>query len=159
MNKARWYVLHACSGYEKKVADSILDQATKLGVKEHIEEISVMLIKDCIDAILPSLDAVVDGSLVKHQKGNYPDGSTYYKFACPYCMDKQKRPSKKKEKVGLIFQGALNPAGFRPWYFKCHKCEQTRIPFLRFLEERFPAVYKSYKREKNASKQDFRPQF
>ena len=41
MNKSRWYVLHAYSGYEKKVADSILDQATKLGVKEHIEEISV----------------------------------------------------------------------------------------------------------------------
>ena len=41
MNKTRWYVLHAYSGYEKKVADSILDQATKLGVNEHIEEISV----------------------------------------------------------------------------------------------------------------------
>ena len=41
MNKTRWYVLHAYSGYEKKVADSILDQAIKLGVKDHIEEISV----------------------------------------------------------------------------------------------------------------------
>ena len=41
MSKARWYVLHAYSGYEKKVADSILDQANKLGIKEHIEEISV----------------------------------------------------------------------------------------------------------------------
>ena len=41
MNKARWYVLHAYSGYEKKVADSILDQAEKLGVREHIEDISV----------------------------------------------------------------------------------------------------------------------
>ena len=41
MNKTRWYVLHAYSGYEKKVADSILDQAVKLGVKDHIEEISV----------------------------------------------------------------------------------------------------------------------
>ena len=41
MSKARWYVLHAYSGYEKKVADSILDQATKLGINEHIEEISV----------------------------------------------------------------------------------------------------------------------
>ena len=41
MNKTRWYVLHAYSGYEKKVADSIIDQATKLGIKEHIEEISV----------------------------------------------------------------------------------------------------------------------
>tara|TARA_B100001057_G_scaffold479340_1_gene550884 strand:- start:377 stop:910 length:534 start_codon:yes stop_codon:yes gene_type:complete len=41
MADARWYVLHAYSGYEKKVADSILDQADKLGIKEHIEDISV----------------------------------------------------------------------------------------------------------------------
>jgi len=41
MIKCRWYVLHAYSGYEKKVADSIMDQAKKLGIKEHIEEISV----------------------------------------------------------------------------------------------------------------------
>ena len=41
MTGTRWYVLHAYSGYEKKVADSILDQANKLGIKEHIEEISV----------------------------------------------------------------------------------------------------------------------
>ena len=34
-------MLHAYSGYEKKVADSIVDQATKLGVSEHIEDISV----------------------------------------------------------------------------------------------------------------------
>ena len=41
MNETRWYVLHAYSGYEKKVADSIMDQANKLGINEHIEEISV----------------------------------------------------------------------------------------------------------------------
>ena len=41
MSKTRWYVLHAYSGYEKKVADSIVDQATKLGINEHIEDISV----------------------------------------------------------------------------------------------------------------------
>ncbi len=41
MSEARWYVLHAYSGYEKKVADSIIDQANKLGIKEHIEDISV----------------------------------------------------------------------------------------------------------------------
>ncbi len=41
MSQYRWYVLHAYSGYEKKVAESILDQANKLGIKEHIEDISV----------------------------------------------------------------------------------------------------------------------
>ena len=41
MIKCRWYVLHAYSGYEKKVAESIIDQASKLGISEHIEEVSV----------------------------------------------------------------------------------------------------------------------
>ena len=41
MTESRWYVLHAYSGYEKKVADSILDQANKLGISEQIEEVSV----------------------------------------------------------------------------------------------------------------------
>jgi len=41
MSQHRWYVLHAYSGYEKKVAESILDQANKLGIREHIEDISV----------------------------------------------------------------------------------------------------------------------
>ena len=41
MEKSRWYVLHAYSGYEKKVADSIKEQANKLGVSEFIEEVSV----------------------------------------------------------------------------------------------------------------------
>ena len=41
MIKCRWYVLHAYSGYEKKVADSILDQASKLGISDNIEEVSV----------------------------------------------------------------------------------------------------------------------
>ena len=41
MSDFRWYVLHAYSGYEKKVADSIVEQADKLGISEHIEEVSV----------------------------------------------------------------------------------------------------------------------
>ena len=41
MSECRWYVLHAYSGYEKKVADSIIDQAKKLGISEHVEEVSV----------------------------------------------------------------------------------------------------------------------
>ena len=38
---ARWYVIHAYSGFEHKVADSIKEQAAKLGLSEMIEEISV----------------------------------------------------------------------------------------------------------------------
>ena len=41
MEKTRWYVLHAYSGYEKKVADSIIEQAGKLGISDQIEEVSV----------------------------------------------------------------------------------------------------------------------
>ena len=41
MIKCRWHVLHAYSGYEKKVAESIVDQAEKVGISEHIEETSV----------------------------------------------------------------------------------------------------------------------
>jgi len=41
MQECRWYVLHAYSGYEKKVADSILEQANKLGISDSIEEVSV----------------------------------------------------------------------------------------------------------------------
>ena len=33
MGESRWYVLHAYSGYEKKVSDSIVEQAKKLGVR------------------------------------------------------------------------------------------------------------------------------
>ena len=41
MSDCRWYVLHTYSGYEKKVADSIIEQAKKLGISEHIEDVSV----------------------------------------------------------------------------------------------------------------------
>lgn len=37
----KWYVVHAYSGFEKKVADSIKEQALKLGLSDMIEEISV----------------------------------------------------------------------------------------------------------------------
>ena len=41
MSDCRWYVLHAYSGYEQKVADSIVDQASKLGISDYVEEVSV----------------------------------------------------------------------------------------------------------------------
>ena len=41
MIESRWYVLHAYSGYEKKVADNIREQSDKLGISKFIEEISI----------------------------------------------------------------------------------------------------------------------
>ena len=41
MIESRWYVLHAYSGYEKKVADNIREQSNKLGISKFIEEISI----------------------------------------------------------------------------------------------------------------------
>ncbi len=38
---ARWYVIHAFSGSEKKVADFIMEQAEKKGLTDKIEEVMV----------------------------------------------------------------------------------------------------------------------
>ena len=38
---SRWYVLHAYSGYEKKIAETIVEQSNKLGISEFVEEVSV----------------------------------------------------------------------------------------------------------------------
>ena len=41
MFTSRWYVLHAYSGYEKKVSESIVEQSNKLGISQFIEEVLV----------------------------------------------------------------------------------------------------------------------
>ena len=41
MTESRWYVLHTYSGYEKKVAENIVEQSNKLGISQFIEEVSV----------------------------------------------------------------------------------------------------------------------
>ncbi|WP_419902064.1 transcription termination/antitermination protein NusG [Kiloniella sp.] len=38
---ARWYVIHVYSGFEKKVAESIKEQAAKKGMEERFEEVLV----------------------------------------------------------------------------------------------------------------------
>ena len=37
----RWYVIHVYSGFEKKVAESIREQARQKGMEDHLEEILV----------------------------------------------------------------------------------------------------------------------
>ncbi|MDR2902251.1 MAG: transcription termination/antitermination protein NusG [Lactobacillales bacterium] len=37
----RWYVIHAYSGFEKKVAEFLLEQADKKGLKDKLEEVLV----------------------------------------------------------------------------------------------------------------------
>jgi transcriptional antiterminator NusG len=37
----RWYVLHVYSGFENKVAETIVDKAKKLGLEEKVEQIMV----------------------------------------------------------------------------------------------------------------------
>jgi transcriptional antiterminator NusG len=38
---ARWYVLHVHSGFEKKVAQSIREQAKQTGLEDRIEQVMV----------------------------------------------------------------------------------------------------------------------
>lgn len=37
----RWYVIHAYSGFEKRVAEAIMEQATQQGLDDQIEEVLV----------------------------------------------------------------------------------------------------------------------
>lgn len=41
MSTARWYIVHAHSGFEKKVAQTIKEQAVQKGLTEQIEEVVV----------------------------------------------------------------------------------------------------------------------
>ena len=38
---ARWYIIHAYSGFENKVRDAILSEADRLGLSEGVEEVEV----------------------------------------------------------------------------------------------------------------------
>ena len=38
---ARWYIIHAYSGFENKVRDAIIAEAERLGLSEGVEEVEV----------------------------------------------------------------------------------------------------------------------
>ena len=38
---ARWYIIHAYSGFENKVKEAILSEADRLGLSEGVEEVEV----------------------------------------------------------------------------------------------------------------------
>ena len=112
-------------------------------------------LKTYVETILPSLTAVVESQSV-HPKALDFDG---WKFCCPYCLDRQKRPSKKKELVDRIYGVPFT------YKFSCSRCGQS-MSIHKFLEERFPLVYEAYRRdkakdsrEKSVAKQDFQPRF
>lgn len=118
-----------------------------------------MTIKDCINKIQPSLAVLVEGAWVEPKRFPFKDGTTGLKFACPYCMSSYSRPSKKKEKCALIFQGKITPSGYRPYRFKCERCMKHSISIQQFLKEHYPLVYQEYSREREAKKNDFKPRF
>ena len=43
---ARWYIIHAYSGFENKVRDAILSEAERLGLSDGVEEVEVVLVFD-----------------------------------------------------------------------------------------------------------------
>ena len=38
---ARWYIIHAYSGFENKVRDAIISEAERLGLSEAVEAVEV----------------------------------------------------------------------------------------------------------------------
>jgi transcriptional antiterminator NusG len=38
---ARWYIIHAYSGFENKVREAIISEAERLGLSEAVEEVEV----------------------------------------------------------------------------------------------------------------------
>ena len=118
-----------------------------------------MTIKDCISKIYPSLTAVINGAVVKPEEVLFPDGTVGLKFPCPYCMDRQKRLSKTKEKCARIFLGAITPAGFRPYKFQCSRCTKKSISIHQFLKDGFPVVYQEYQRVRQAKNVNYKPDF
>ena len=38
---SRWYIIHAYSGFENKVKDAILSEATRLGLQSQVEAVEV----------------------------------------------------------------------------------------------------------------------
>ena len=38
---ARWYIIHAYSGFEGKVRDAIMSEATRMGLEQLVEQIEV----------------------------------------------------------------------------------------------------------------------
>ena len=75
MANARWYVLHAYSGYEKKVSESIIEQSKKLGISEFIEEVSVPT-QNIVEVKMPRERVVIDD---EHEYTNKDGSDPFYK--------------------------------------------------------------------------------
>ena len=116
-----------------------------------------MTIRECIELLKPTLGLVVPG--VPPETIHFPDGAYGLKFPCPICSATRSTDGKKRQKCARIFQGALLPSGYRRWWFQCARCQEARIPFLQFLEHRYPAISDSYVARNSAGGRDFKPRF
>ena len=56
---ARWYIIHAYSGFEGKVRDSIMAEATRMGLEQLVEQIEVPT-ETTTDAAAPKQKVKVD---------------------------------------------------------------------------------------------------
>ena len=66
---ARWYIIHAYSGFENKVRDAIIAEAERLGLSEGVEEVEVPRL--CA-AILPSRGAFEASGLTDQRRARGP---------------------------------------------------------------------------------------
>ena len=103
-------------------------------------------------------------SLLQCQKKQFRDGMGWT-LACPFCRDAQKRVSKSNEKCASLYP----VEGTYTYFFSCNRglnggaqgvqsCNHT-MRFSTFLNQHHPSVYKSFVREKELAKQNYKPKF
>ena len=107
---------------------------------------------------------IIKPSLSSCQKKKFRDGWGWT-LACPFCKDAQKRESKSNEKCASLYP----VAGSFTYFFSCKRglnggsqglmpCDRT-MKFSTFLKQHHPTVYKSFVRDKELAKQNYKSDF
>ena len=107
---------------------------------------------------------IIKPSLSPCQKKKFKDGWGW-SLACPFCRDEQKRQSKCDERCATLYP----VEGTFTYFFSCNRglnggvqglmpCNHT-MKFSTFLKQHHPTVFKSFVREKELAKQNYKPKF